>query len=92
MSTIPIPKISHFYRKKIPLVERGVGRYKIGNIVKWGKYTGCVVDIVPYGRYPKKQYKIRLQGYWREMESYIVMDIFGKCWWPKVGSINPIEE
>jgi hypothetical protein len=53
-----LQRIDYYYRHKIPLDSRGVGRFKLGDIVTWQarqnskRHTGRVVEIVNYGMYP----------------------------------------
>lgn len=83
-----IPTISHYYKKKLPLDQRGVGQFQLGDIVTWLTHKGEIVEVVPYGMYPKKHHTLHVKGYYREYESYIVQDDRGKRWWPRVGTLH----
>lgn len=111
-----IPRIDYFYKHKIPLDTRGLGRFKLGDCVAWQarnttpKHTGKIVEVVPYGMYPsccpnerdiRQKRKLEKKdavwknllgcGYYREHESYVVEDVQGKRWWPRVGNLRILE-
>ena len=85
-----IPPLSYYYRNKIPLSERGKGRFNLLDIVQWKSKKGMIIEIVPYGMYPMKHERLKVRGYYREHESYIVVDTEGNMWWPRVGTIHLI--
>lgn len=80
--------LSYYYKKKIPLSERGRDQYKLADIVSWYSRVGRIVEVVPYGMYPIKQPRLRVRGYYREHESYVVEDEKGKRYWPRVGTLK----
>lgn len=86
-----LPPLSHFYRKKIALHNRGVGRFHLHDLVQWLGHSGKIVEIVRYGMYPKQHHTLRARGYCREYESYIVEDDRGKRWWPRVGNLHLVK-
>lgn len=83
-----IPPISHYYRKGIPLCTRGVGVFSLHDPIMWLSHTGRIVEVVPYGKYPDRHPTLKVRGYYREHESYIVQDDRGKRWWPRVGNLH----
>lgn len=86
-----LPRLRYFYKYKIPLSKRGKGRYRLGERVSWASHTGVVIEVIPYGRYPGKRKGLRVKGYYREYESYIVMDDKENSWWPRVGCLRTID-
>lgn len=85
-----LPPLSYYYRNKIPLHERGKGYLRIGDSVTWLGRKGKIVEIVPYGMYPKKHPSLKVKGYYREFESYIVADSEGRRYWPRVGNLKKV--
>lgn len=83
-----LPPLSHFYRHKVPLYERGAGRFHLLDPVTCGKRQGRIVEVVLFGMYPALHATLRVRGYYREHESYIVEDERGKRWWPRVGTLH----
>jgi hypothetical protein len=83
-----LPPLSYYYHNKIPLYERGKGLYKLGDLVVWCNKIVRIVEVVPYGTYPMPQKKLRVRGYYREYESYVVEDSKGQKHWPKTGSLK----
>lgn len=77
------------------LADRGAGTYTLGELVwvrgreKW--HTGKIVEVVPRAMYPRSNWKgLRVRGYYRETETYIV-DVLGLGYrWPRVGNLSPI--
>lgn len=86
------PPISYYYKKKLPLDTRGANKFFLQEEVMWmGKVTK-VVEVVPYGMYPKAQKRLRVRGYYREYESYVVEDSTGQKHWPRVGNLTKVEK
>lgn len=83
-----LPPLSYFYKYGIPLDKRGKGRFRKGEQVSWLSHTGTIVEVVPYGMYPGKRDRLRVKGYYREYESYVVRDSKGKSYWPRVGNLK----
>lgn len=86
-----LPPLSYFYRYDIPLTKRGRGRFRLGEQVSWPRHVGVITEVVLYGMYPKRHKGLKVKGYYREYESYIVMDGKGKSWWPRVGCLRTID-
>lgn len=86
------PSLAYCYRHGIPLVSRGKGRYKLGDMVQWRKKVGTIVEVVPYGLEPHPHKALRIRGFWREWESYVVQDKKGKHFWPRVGYLSLVEK
>ena len=84
--------LRYFYRHSIPLNTRGVGRFKIGNSFDTGKDTLRIVEIVPYGMYPDMHPRLKVWGYYRQEESYVVEDIRGNRRWPRVGYLLKLNQ
>lgn len=80
--------LSYYYKKKIPLSERGKERFQLGDIVTWYSNIGRIIEVVPYGMYPVRQPRLRVRGYYREHESYVVQDSKGRRYWPRVGNLK----
>lgn len=83
-----IPPLSYYYKNKIALHERGQGRFHLHDHVQWLGHSGKVVEVVKYGMYPDWHLHLKVRGYYREHESYIVEDDRGKRWWPRVGNLH----
>ena len=70
------------------------GMFKVGDVVCWqvknNKYRGCVVEVVPYHKYPRMWPGLRVRGYYRETESYVVFTSDGKYMWPRVGLLGSV--
>jgi hypothetical protein len=80
--------LHYFYKKGIPLTARGEGLFKLGDTFEPREgVTLRVVEVVPYGMYPEVHPKLRVYGYYREQESYVVEDGKGNRRWPLVGSL-----
>lgn len=84
--------LSYYYKRKIPLHERGRGAFHISDAVRWGKREGRVVEVVPYGMYPDYHARLKVRGYYREHESYVVEDVKGRRYWPRVGNLIKVEK
>lgn len=62
--------------------------YKIGTVVSWqhsfkhARHSGTVVEIIPAGQYPNWWDGLKVNGYYREIESYVVRAENGKHYWP----------
>lgn len=79
-------------RRDVRLLQRrreGVARnYQVGTLVSWQhsfrhiKHRGIVVEIVPAGKYPNWWDGLKVRGYYREIESYVVRAEDGKHYWP----------
>jgi hypothetical protein len=87
-----VPPLSYFYKNKIPPNTRGEGCFQLGDTVSWFSKVGRIVEVVPYGRYPKIRPCPRLRGYWREQETYVVEDVCGRRYWPRVGCLTLVEK
>lgn len=70
---------------------RGVGRFKLGDVVKVGGRKGKVVEVVKFGMYPRKWPTLRVRGYYREHESYILRMQDGTHRWPRVGAMEKVK-
>ena len=57
-----------------------LGRFAVGDRVRWGHCAGTVVQVVPSHRYPEPVDGLRVRGYYREDESYIVVGKKGAYW------------
>jgi len=84
--------LRYFYRHHIPLDQRGVGQYKLGQLVWAGRDKARVIEVISYGMYPSRRKGLRVRGYYREHESYVVKTLDGRVKWPRVGSLRPTSE
>lgn len=85
--------LKNFYRKGVPLISRGQGLFKIGEQFKTPDgHTLTIIEIVAYGMYPNEHPKLRVYGYFRQHESYVVRDESGNRRWPLVGSLLKMEK
>jgi hypothetical protein len=82
-----VKRLSYFYKHKVPLYKRGAGLFKLGDKFRKGNATLTIVEVVPYGMYPTMRPRLKVRGYYREHESYIVQDERGNYRWPLVGSL-----
>lgn len=87
-----LPPLSYYYRHKIALCERGKGNFYLGQCVSWFGKIVRIVEVVSYGMYPKPQKRLRVRGYYREYESYVVEDSRGRKYWPRVGNLKHLEK
>jgi hypothetical protein len=71
---------------------RGVGCFKLGDVVKVGDRRGKIVEVVKFGMYPERWKGLRVRGYYREHESYIVEMQDGTHRWPRVGAITKVRK
>lgn len=84
-------------RARVTKRDEGIGRFKLGERVKWkgnaGKrvHQGTIIEVVKRGMYPGRQHKtLTLHGYYRETESYVV-ESCGRQYWPRVGNLRRVE-
>lgn len=84
--------IQYFYRNSIPLYMRGVGRFKLGDRFLTKKGLLTIVEVVPYGMYPDMHPHLKVYGYYRQEESYIVEDPKGYRRWPRVGYLLKLNQ
>lgn len=75
--------------------EASKGRFTLGEMVEWTPqaelHYGRVVEIVPAGRYPAKRSGLRVYGYYRDHESYVVECKGDGCYWPRVPLLRRME-
>src|SRR6185312_12343157 len=79
---------------KEPPASKGKGLFSLFDSVQWTSSkdvirSGKITHIIPYGTYPadifgKDLRGLRYRGWWRNHESYIVEDVGGRRWWPRV--------
>lgn len=73
-------------------LEASKGRFQIGDLVEWTPKTelhnGRIVEIVPPGRYPAKRRGLRVYGYYRDHESYVVECESDGCYWPRAARLR----
>jgi hypothetical protein len=83
----PVKPLSYFYHYNIPLTERGVNRCKIGDTFQLRGVVWRVVEVIPFGMYPSIRPNLRVRGYYREHESYVIERENGQQRWPQVGTL-----
>lgn len=68
-------------------LEASKGRLQLGDLVEWDgrqdSHYGRIVEVVPAGRYPFKRPGLRVYGYYRDHESYVVECKGDGCYWPR---------
>lgn len=87
-----LPSINDIIKKGMLYSSRGSGICQLGDKVRWLGKEGTVIEIIPYGMYPQLQERLKVCGYYREYESYIVEDAKGQRYWPRVGSLTKMEK
>lgn len=50
------------------------------------------MEVVKYGMYPDFHPRLKVRGYYREHESYVVEDSKGRRYWPRVGNLTLCED
>ncbi len=90
MATKRLWKHLAWYYKRLPLSDRGRGLYRVGDVVCVRGRGGVVIEVVPFGMYPAQRAGLRVRGYCREHESYVVRLHSGRVRWPRVGCIERI--
>lgn len=67
-----------------------------GDSVEWKvrgkKYKGIVVEVVASHMYPRLWPGLKVKGYYRETESYVVFSENGKYMWPRVGMLGSVSK
>lgn len=73
----------------------GVARhYQVGMAVTWQHsrrhmiHKGIIVEVVPAGKYPNLWGGLRVRGYYREIESYVVRAEGGLHYWPVTAKLE----
>lgn len=77
-------------------LEASKGRFSLGDMVEWNGWRdlheGEIVEVIPAGRYPSKRPKLRVYGYYRDTESYVVECTGDGCYWPRVSSLKGVKD
>lgn len=79
-------------RRDARLLQRRRARvarhYQVGMAVTWQHsmrhmiHKGIIVEVVPAGKYPNWWDGLRVRGFYREIESYVVRAEDGRHYWP----------
>lgn len=79
-------------RRDVRLLQRrreGVAKnYQVGTLVSWQHsrchmiHRGVIVEVVTAGKYPNWWDGLKVRGYYREIESYVVRAEDGRHYWP----------
>lgn len=89
---ISMRTINSFYAKKVPLMTRGAGLFKVGDAFLAKKGVLTIIEVVHYGEYPVLHPKMRVRGYYRQYESYVVEDEKGMRRWPHIGYLLKLQK
>lgn len=79
-------------RRDVRLLQRrreaAAKNFLVGTLVSWQHsrrhmiHKGVIVEVVPAGKYPNWWDGLKVRGYYREIESYVVRAEDGRHYWP----------